>query len=140
MLTYLIDNPGPQPFDKKLSSSATTASAGSQDNSRGPGAVRFSSKLEEIEPSHSLQTLETESTSPKTAGPISPKEQAELRQFSRTLQDSRLQKKRLCDFSFEPVSLPASRVGYYPFHSLVALRYDPPHCQPIKLIMILKFV
>ncbi|KAH7039041.1 kinase domain-containing protein [Macrophomina phaseolina] len=72
--------------------------------------VRFASHNEEIEPEQALQQVET-----LTRAEGKPREQLgsdaheELRNLASTLQSSRLQSKRLENFSFEPVSLPASR-------------------------------
>ncbi|KAF2458920.1 kinase-like domain-containing protein [Lineolata rhizophorae] len=76
-------------------------------------AVRFKSQNEEIEPEHSLETIET-LTSPQARRPsretLSPEAQEELRNISVTMQKCKLQSKRLENFSYEPVSLPPSRV------------------------------
>lgn len=42
---------------------------------------------------------------------LSPEAEAEIRSLSKTLQDTHLQHRRLSNFAFEPVSLPASRVS-----------------------------
>ncbi|KAI9761038.1 MAG: hypothetical protein M4579_001301 [Chaenotheca gracillima] len=76
-------------------------------------AVRFSSKNQEFEPPPgSLQTssaLTAEETPPDEASSASEPTQEAL-SLSKTLQHARLQTRRLSDFNFEPVSLPASRV------------------------------
>lgn len=74
-----------------------------------PQGVRFSSVNQEIEPDGALQHVD------ELANPhydereeMSAEEQDELRKnLAATLQKSRVQ-----NFSFEPVSLPASRVSY----------------------------
>ena len=78
-------------------------------NSKNP-AVRFSSTLQEIEPAHSLQSNEIDTREIPKPESISPEAQAELRDLSISLQNSRLQHRRYSNFAFEPVSLPASRV------------------------------
>ena len=62
--------------------------------------VRFSDKNDEIEPD------------PQDRQDVSPEVQKELRDLSITMQKSRLQSKRMENFAFEPVSLPASRVCF----------------------------
>ena len=90
---------------------ATTESPPIPQNSTHGQAVRFSSVLQEIEPSHSLHTLNTlTSDSSKSWEPLSPEAQEEIRLLSRTLQESHLQSQRMSHYTFEPVSLPASRV------------------------------
>ena len=75
-------------------------------------AVRFSSVNEEISPETSLQFVETlTSNSEKPREELSPEAQEEIRNLSMTLQKSRCQARRMENFSFEPVSLPASRVS-----------------------------
>lgn len=74
-------------------------------------AVRFASVDQEIEPTHSLQTPMTEeSEDPARNKEISPEEQEQLRTISRNLNESQLQRNRLSNYAFEPVSLPVSRV------------------------------
>lgn len=71
--------------------------------------VRFSDKDQEIQPSHSLD--ETQSgDDPRSRQDVPPEVQKELRDLSISVQKSRLQTKRMENFAFEPVSLPASRV------------------------------
>ncbi|KAL8832053.1 MAG: hypothetical protein Q9191_000507 [Dirinaria sp. TL-2023a] len=85
-------------------------SAGSQVPPSQP-AVRFASKDQEIEPSHSLQTSATmASEKSQKDTEISPEAQEEIRSISRGLHNSQLQQRRLSNFAFEPVSLPVSRV------------------------------
>ena len=71
-----------------------------------PGQVRFSTITEEIEPSD-------RSVPPKAAGdePIKNQNQEEdLRSLAASLQKSQLQETRLRQFSYDPISLPSSRV------------------------------
>lgn len=68
-----------------------------------PSQVRFSSTTEEIEPSAAtggpgLTPIET------------PKQMDDLRSLAASLQKSQLQESRLGSFSYDPVSLPSSRV------------------------------
>ncbi|KAL2829947.1 kinase-like domain-containing protein [Aspergillus cavernicola] len=70
------------------------------------GQVRFSSITEEIEPSDSRA-----SSKAPTSGPANDQKQEEdLRSLAASLQKSQLQESRLFNFSYEPVSLPSSRV------------------------------
>jgi hypothetical protein len=64
-----------------------------------PGQVRFSTITEEIEPPHSPQPESAE-----------PKEDDELQRLAKSLQSSQLQETRLRNFSYDPLSLPPSRV------------------------------
>ena len=84
--------------------------------SSGPGevqqAVRFASVNQEIEPEQSLQPFDTaESSEGPNTQVLSPETQAELQRLSTTLQNVRLQERRMSNFTFEPVSLPVSRVS-----------------------------
>ncbi|KAH7561469.1 kinase-like domain-containing protein [Bipolaris maydis] len=75
-------------------------------------SVRFSEVHEEIEPAQAVRDVADLTSSPAEApqhGPLSPQAEAELRSLSSTLQKSRMQAKRMENFSFEPVSLPPSR-------------------------------
>jgi hypothetical protein len=77
-----------------------------------PPTVRFSSATEEIEPDPAVQPTESLTMPdhiPKEQ--LSPEAQEEIRSLSMSLQQSRLQSKRLENFSYEPVSLPVSRVS-----------------------------
>jgi hypothetical protein len=68
-----------------------------------PGQVRFSTITEEIEPPNAPQSPEPESVVP-------PKENDDLQRLAESLQSSQLQETRLRNFSYDPVSLPSSRV------------------------------
>ncbi|KAF2659197.1 Pkinase-domain-containing protein [Lophiostoma macrostomum CBS 122681] len=100
--------------------------------------VRFSEVNEEIEPDQALKhvaTLTGAGGEPKEE--LSPEAQEELRNLSITLQKSRCQARRMENFSFEPVSLPASRApsptpasrtpsGHSSFRASTGLRPSPP--------------
>lgn len=73
-----------------------------------PAQVRFSSVNQEIEPSSMLSPVSEKSLG-DTQSP-DPNED-ELRSLAISLQRSQLQESRLRNFSFEPMSLPSSRVG-----------------------------
>jgi BioD-like phosphotransacetylase family protein len=76
-------------------------------------AVRFSSVNQEIDPVTSLQqdqyTITSSVDQPKED--LSTKDQEAIRSLPVTLPQSRCQARRMENFSFEPVSLPASRVS-----------------------------
>ena len=79
-----------------------------------PGQVRFSSVTEEIGPSEqpvSAQDPPAEGQSSLS----SPQEKSddEIRSLAASFQRSQLQESRLRNFSYDPVSLPSSRVCLY---------------------------
>ena len=76
-------------------------------------SVRFSDVHEEIEPEKAVQHMADITGTGKDAreGPLSAQAEEELRNLSVTLQKSRCQARRMENFSFEPVSLPPSRVS-----------------------------
>lgn len=94
-------------------SNTTMAPANPPPNPEQP-SVRFSSVNQEIEPSYSitLASPPAESTSQASVPEetLSPATQDELRSLSLGLQKSSLQEARIHNFSFDPLSLPASRV------------------------------
>ncbi|PSN62201.1 Pkinase-domain-containing protein [Corynespora cassiicola Philippines] len=76
-----------------------------------PG-VRFSDVNQEIEPEealHHVSTLTNTGSTLDSKEPLSPEAEEEIRNLSMNLQKSRCQARRMENFSFEPVSLPASR-------------------------------
>ena len=75
-------------------------------------SVRFASHNLEIDPSGSVQTGTTGDapTPPPQVGRTSSGVGDEFRNLSLGMQKSRLQERRLHNFAFDPVSLPASRV------------------------------
>lgn len=79
-------------------------------------AVRFSSENETktIEAESSLEQIETLTSPPKRneRDDLTQEAQEELKNLSVTLQKSRLQTKRMENFAYDPVSLPASRVSH----------------------------
>ena len=84
-------------------------------NEQPPQSVRFSDVNQEIEPEGALQHVTGLTGAGESAPkePLSPQAEQELRNLSSTLQQSRIQAKRMENFSFEPVSLPPSRVSRY---------------------------
>jgi hypothetical protein len=74
--------------------------------------VRFSDVNEEIGADEKVQQVSAISgTGEGLEQTLSPEAEEEIRTISKTLQQSRCQAKRLENFSFEPVSLPPSRVS-----------------------------
>ncbi|KAK8160831.1 kinase domain-containing protein [Phyllosticta citrichinensis] len=72
--------------------------------------VRFASHNEEIEPEDALRQVETlTSEQGKPSQHLGSRSQQDLTALSRSLQNTNLQPKTLEHFSYEPVSLPASR-------------------------------
>ncbi|KAF2201251.1 kinase-like protein [Delitschia confertaspora ATCC 74209] len=72
--------------------------------------VRFSSVNQEIEPEISLQDVQSPiGVGEDRAEQLSPAAEEEIRNLSMNIQKSRCQARRLENFSFEPMSLPASR-------------------------------
>lgn len=75
-------------------------------------AVRFSDVNEEIKPDKALQHVsDLTDCGEHSKEPLSPEAEEEIRNLSMTLQKSRCQARRMEKFSFEPVSLPTSRVS-----------------------------
>lgn len=87
-----------------------------------PQSVRFSDVNQEIEPEAALQHVASLTGADATPSkePLSPQAEQELRNLSSTLQQSRFQARRMENFSFEPVSLPPSRVSKH-FHVTVTM-------------------
>lgn len=88
--------------------------------------VRFAAQNQEIEPETVLQQVESlTGTEGKPREPLGPEAQEELRNLATSLQTSRLQSKRLENFTYEPVSLPASRVSDFATDSAFVPHADP---------------
>lgn len=76
-----------------------------------PGQVRFSSVTEEIEPSVKSPSAQDSALGGKPSSSIpNQTSDEEIRTLAATFQRSQLQESRLRNFSYEPVSLPSSRV------------------------------
>ncbi|OJJ70462.1 hypothetical protein ASPBRDRAFT_56255 [Aspergillus brasiliensis CBS 101740] len=73
-----------------------------------PGQVRFSTITEEIEPSDSSVPPQVPPVDDSTRDQ---KQEEELRSLAASLQKSQLQETRLRQFSYDPISLPSSRVA-----------------------------
>lgn len=75
--------------------------------------VRFASHDEEIEPEDALRQVETlTGAEGKPREELGSQAQQDLRSLSRSLKNTNLQPKTLEHLSYEPVSLPASRVRW----------------------------
>ncbi|RAL13994.1 Pkinase-domain-containing protein [Aspergillus homomorphus CBS 101889] len=72
-----------------------------------PGQVRFSTVTEEIEPTDPSASVET----PGADSIKDAQHEEELRSLAASLQRSQLQENRLRQFSYDPISLPSSRVA-----------------------------
>lgn len=93
-------------------------------NNVGP-AVRFNSTVQEIDPQH---TLSNSPPSPGVhAGELTPDD---IKALSNSLQGSSLQERRMNNYSFEPFSLPASRVCCTTYPPRLPLAPAPPPWVP----------
>ncbi|KAF1964466.1 kinase-like protein [Bimuria novae-zelandiae CBS 107.79] len=73
-------------------------------------SVRFSDVNEEFEPKHALDDVTAiTGTGEQREEPLSPEAEQELRNLSKSLQQSRCQARRMANFAYEPISLPPSR-------------------------------
>lgn len=96
----------------KIPAQAETGDSDAKSRSQ-PGQVRFSSVTQEIEPSHAQATPEPDQFPTDSRRKT---DEEELRSLAMSLQSSQLQESRLRNnFSFEPMSLPSSRVCSHPF-------------------------
>ncbi|KAJ5690281.1 Serine/threonine-protein kinase oca2 [Penicillium macrosclerotiorum] len=106
-------NSDPQTIQSPAKMSAPGSEAGDADakSKSQPSQVRFSSVTQEIEPSRAALSPEPEHPQqPEPRKLITDDE--ELRSLAMSLQSSQLQESRLrSNFSFEPMSLPSSRVA-----------------------------
>ncbi|KAJ5881294.1 Serine/threonine-protein kinase oca2 [Penicillium subrubescens] len=94
----------------KMSAQPSEAGDADAKSKSQPGQVRFSSVTQEIEPSKTMLSPVSETPSQPESLRQAPDEE-ELRSLAQSLQRSQLQESRLRNFSFEPMSLPSSRVG-----------------------------
>jgi hypothetical protein len=94
----------------KMSAQASGADDPDAKSRSQPGQVRFSAVTQEIEPS-SLQSPGSEHVQDDPFK--KPTSDEELRSLAMSLQSSQLQESRLRNFSFDPMSLPASRVSLH---------------------------
>lgn len=75
------------------------------------GQVRFSSVTEEIEPSGQSSALDPVVEGQQSSSPAQDQRpDDDIRSLAASFQRSQLQESRLRNFSFDPVSLPSSRV------------------------------
>lgn len=85
--------------------------------------VRFSSVTQEIEPEQTLLSPEPEHS--ETDSSKQTPDEERLRSLAKSLQRSQLQESRLCNFSFDAMSLPPSRVC---LHIPICARSPNPGC------------
>lgn len=106
----MIDTLDSQAMQTPAKMPAQASEAGDPDaKSRSqPGQVRFSSVTQEIEPEQTL--LSPVSEQPQADPPTQTQDEEGLRSLAMSLQRSQLQESRLRKFSFDAMSLPASRV------------------------------
>ncbi|KAI2691036.1 hypothetical protein DTO039G3_1082 [Penicillium roqueforti] len=77
-----------------------------------PNQVRFSSIAEEIEPGRSdLSPVSEQPEQPDQPDQRRPTDEEQLRSLAMSMQGAQLQESRLRNFSFDPMSLPSSRVA-----------------------------
>jgi hypothetical protein len=81
-------------------------------SSEGQSGVRFANDIQEIEPAAAVHDM----TAPagqegKDYEDLTPQAKEEIKNLAMTLQKSRLQESRMANFTYEPISLPASRVS-----------------------------
>jgi hypothetical protein len=101
-----------EPYGENSENAGNISSETPETQSAHAHTVRFSSKLQEIEPSHGLDAVDPIAPGDSKPGEsLGPEAQERIRNLSISLQKSNIQHRRLEQFSFEPVSLPASRVG-----------------------------
>lgn len=103
------DSQGMQNPAKMSAQAPETGDADAKSRSQ-PGQVRFSSVTQEIEPEQSMLSPEPEQS--QSTYLQRPDDEADLRSLAISLQKSQLQESRLRNYSFDPMSLPASRVCY----------------------------
>lgn len=109
----MIDAIGAQAVQSRAKMDAPAPDAGDPDSSKSrsqPGQVRFSSVTQEIEPSRSAVSIDPEPEQSHTDSSKQTSDEEHLRSLAQSLQKSQLQESRLRHFSFDPMSLPASRV------------------------------
>lgn len=92
----------------KMNAQASEAGDPDAKSRSQPGQVRFSSVTQEIEPSQPSLSPEPEQSQSRPLKQTSDEE--ELRSLAKSLQKSELQESRLRNYSFDPMSLPTSRV------------------------------
>ncbi|KAL5362367.1 kinase-like domain-containing protein [Aspergillus floccosus] len=101
-----MDSVPGKPILQLPSENAADAADEDAKSKQPPSQVRFSSITEEIEPSEQSASA----LSPGSGSP-SEKQDDDLRSLAASLQRSQLQESRLGKFSFDPLSLPSSRVA-----------------------------
>lgn len=104
-----------------LTRSSTDASTAHSDGA--PSNVRFANDVQEIEPAEKIRRPTVASDEEgKDYDDLTPQAKEEIKNLAMTLQKSRLQESRMANFTYEPVSLPASRVS-----DTAMPRFQGPH-------------
>lgn len=91
---------------------AATVQSDANASSEGQSGVRFANDVQEFEPTG----IRHDTTAPTEEqgmdyDDLTPQAKEEIKNLAMTLQKSRLQESRMANFTYEPVSLPASRVS-----------------------------
>jgi hypothetical protein len=101
------------PAGKNLGSTEILTDAQNAQQSQAPPAVRFKSTIEEIAPDNAISaSLPLADEEPRLGSPGQVTSD-EIRELSNRLRACPLQERRMNIFSYEPVSLPASRVSVF---------------------------
>ena len=95
-----------------MSIDASTAQSDENASSEGQSGVRFANDVQEIQPAAPVQDVKAiAGQEGKDYDDLTPQAKEEIKNLAMTLQKSRLQETRMANFTYEPVSLPASRVS-----------------------------
>lgn len=101
----------------RLHVEASTEQSDANASSDGQSGVRFANDVQEIEPGGNVHNMTAAlGEEGKNYDELTPQAKDEIKNLAMTLQKSRLQESRMANFSYEPVSLPASRVSDLEMH------------------------
>jgi hypothetical protein len=105
----------------------STAQSDENASSEGQSGVRFANDVQEIQPAAPVQDVKAiAGQEGKDYDDLTPQAKEEIKNLAMTLQKSRLQETRMANFTYEPVSLPASRVSELRnSRNIHAYDYDP---------------
>lgn len=91
---------------------ASCAELDANATSESPSGVRFATDVQEIEPAKAVHDMTVPAGQDgKEYEDLTPQAKEEIKSLAMTLQKSRLQETRMANFTYEPISLPASRVS-----------------------------
>lgn len=91
---------------------ASCAQSDANASSEGQSGVRFANDIQEIEPAEAVHDMTAPAAKEgKDYEDLTPQAKEEIKNLAMTLQKSRLQETRMANFTYEPISLPASRVS-----------------------------